>query len=101
MKIGFYDWAKTAEADKIRVLRRAQADIEDIADKVKPILENVRLHGDEALLNYARRFDKADLTSLKVSQAEFEEAVAATDPVLKAAIDHCITNVRRFHEEQM
>lgn len=101
MKIGFYEWAKTDEATKVRLLRRAQADIDDISDKVRPILENVRLHGDEALLDYARRFDKADLSSLKVSPAEIQEAVAATSPALKAAIDHCITNVRRFHEEQM
>lgn len=101
MKIGFYDWANTDEETKTRLLRRAQADIEDVSAKVKLILENVRVHGDKALLDYARQFDKADLTSLKVTEAEFDNAVQSLDASLKAAIDHCITNVRRFHEEQM
>lgn len=101
MKIGFYEWAKTDEATKNRILRRAQADIDDVSEKIKPILENVRVHGDQALLDYARQFDKADLTSLKVSDEEFDEAVKELDPALKSAIDRCIGNVRRFHEEQM
>jgi histidinol dehydrogenase len=101
MKIGFYKWAETDEATKSRILRRAQADIQDVSDKIKQILENVRLHGDRAVIDYARQFDKAELTSLKVSQEELDEAESLLDAGLKAALDRCIGNVRRFHEEQM
>jgi histidinol dehydrogenase len=101
MNIGFYKWSDTGEQVKMRILRRAQADIEDVLPKVKPIVEDVRLRGDAALLEYAQKFDGAALQSLKVSDAEFETAKRTIDPALKAAIDRNIRNVRIFHEEQM
>lgn len=101
MNMGFYEWDATSDDAKARILKRAQAEIEDVANKVLPILEDVRTRGDAALLDYARRFDKADLTSLKVSDAEMRDAVSKIEPRLKAAIDRCAANVRKFHEEQM
>lgn len=101
MNIGFYIWSDTDEATKSRILRRAQADIDDVTAKVKPILEDVRLRGDSALLDYARKFDHADLASLKVTDAEFAAAQQTIDPKIKTALDRCIKNVRIFHEEQM
>lgn len=101
MNIGFYKWSDTGEQVKMRILRRAQADIEDVLPKVKPIVEDVRLRGDAALLEYAQKFDRAALQSLKVSDAEFETAKKTIDPALKAAIDRNVRNVRIFHEEQM
>lgn len=101
MNIGFYKWSATDEATKVRVLRRAQADIEDVTEKVRPIIEAVHLRGDDALRDFAKQFDKADLTSLKVSEEEFEKARGTVDPALKKALDRCAANVRKFHEEQM
>jgi histidinol dehydrogenase len=101
MNIGFYKWSDTDEATKSRLFRRAQADIDDVTAKVRPIIEAVREHGDDALRDYARQFDKADLQSLKVGPEEFEQARKTIDPKLKAALDHCAGNVRKFHEEQM
>lgn len=101
MNIGFYKWSDIDEATKIRLLRRGQAEIDDITAKVRPILEDVRVRGDEALLEYAKKFDKADLKSLKVTAAEFEAARKSVDPKLKTALDRCAANVRTFHEEQM
>ena len=101
MNIGFYKWSDTDEATKQRILRRAQADIEDVIPKVKPIVEDVRLRGDAALFEYAQKFDKATLQSLKVSDDELEAAQKSIDPKLKAAIDRNVRNVRIFHEEQM
>ncbi len=101
MNIGFYKWDDTDAATKDRILRRAQADIEDIGHKVAPILEDVRVRGDEALLEYAQKFDGCTLSSLKVSDEEFEAACKSIDPKVKAALDRCAANVRAFHEEQM
>lgn len=101
MNIGFYKWSDTDAATKERILRRAQADIEDVIPKVKPIVEDVRQRGDEALFEYAQKFDKASLTSLKVSDEELETAKKTIDPKLKAAIDRNVRNIRTFHEEQM
>jgi histidinol dehydrogenase len=101
MNIGFYKWSKTDASVKKRLLDRAQADIADITEKVRPILEAVRVRGDDALLEFARNFDKADLKSLKVTEEEFAAARQSIDPALKTALERCIANVRKFHEEQM
>jgi histidinol dehydrogenase len=101
MNIGFYKWWECDAQTKERILKRAQADIDDVRDKVAPILEDVRLRGDAALLEYARKFDKAVLSSLKVGEDELENAARAIDPAMKAALDRCIGNVRKFHAEQM
>ncbi|MEM9469777.1 MAG: histidinol dehydrogenase [Pseudomonadota bacterium] len=101
MKIGFYEWSKTDEDTKARIMRRGQADIDHVIDQVKPIIERVKKEGDQALIDYAQQFDGCSLESLKVSEEEFEEAKATLDPDVKAAIDHCAKNVRVFHEEQM
>jgi len=101
MNIGFYHWSATDEATKTRLLRRAQAEIADVADKVRPILEAVRTRGDDALRDFAKQFDKAELGDLKVTKAEFEAARKSIDPNLKTALERNIANVRKFHEEQM
>ncbi len=101
MNIGFYKWSDTDAATKARIFRRAEQEIDDVTDAIKPILEDVRLNGDAALRTYAKKFDKADIIDIKVSIAEFATARELIDPVLKTAIDRCIANVRRFHEEQM
>jgi histidinol dehydrogenase len=101
MNIGFYTWSDIDEVTKTRLLRRGQADIDDVTAKVLPIIDAVRTRGDDALLDFARQFDKAALTSLKVSAAEFEAARTTIDPKLKAALDRNAANVRKLHEEQM
>lgn len=101
MKIGFYEWNKTDAATKARLLRRGQAAIDDVSAKVAPILERVRVEGDAALKELAKKFDGCDLSSLKVSKEEFDRAEKSLDPTMKSALDRCIKNVRTFHEEQM
>lgn len=101
MTVGYYIWSQTDDATKNRILQRAQADIADVSKPVSEILENVRLHGDAALLDYAARFDKASLAYLRVTEEEFATARKTIDPKLAAAIERNAGNVRKFHEEQM
>lgn len=101
MNIGFYKWDETDTTTKERILRRAQADIDDVTAKVGPILDDVRNRGDAALLDYAKKFDGCTLSSLKVTEEEFEKAAQTIDSKMKNALNRCVNNVRKFHEEQM
>jgi histidinol dehydrogenase len=101
MTINFYRWNKTDDAARKLILRRSQTNIDDVVKIVEPIIADVRKNGDAALIKYAKKFDKADIKSLKATPAEFDAAEKALDPKLKAAIKHCAGNVRRFHEQQM
>lgn len=100
-EIQFYRWSEIRTEDRARLLKRSQSTIEGLLETVKPILDDVKIRGDAALIDYADRFDKAVLTSLKVSEEEFENCDALLSDDLRAAIDHCIGNVRVFHQAQM
>lgn len=82
-------------------MRRSGADISAVEEAVAPIIADVETRGDAALIDYAAKFDGAQITSIKATQEEFDAAEAALDDDLKAAIQHCAANVRKFHEEQM
>ncbi len=82
-------------------MRRSQANIDDVVKTVEPIIEDVRTRGDAALIDYAKKFDGADITSLKATPEEFDAAEKALDDDLKAAIQQCAANVKKFHTEQM
>ena len=73
------------------------------AQVVEKIVDEVRTAGDEKLLYYTNLIDKAGLTkeSLKVTQAEFLDAKNIVKSEVMEAIGRAITNVKRFHEEQM
>lgn len=101
MSISFYRWKDTDPAIKARIMRRSQANIDDVIKIVEPVIADVRQRGDAALVEYARKFDKADLKTIKATKEEFDAAEKTLDEDLKSAIQHCIRNVRKFHEEQM
>ena len=56
---------------------RAEKNVEDVVDG---IIADVRARGDEALKEYALKFDGAKLESLQVTQEEIEEAFAKHGP---------------------
>lgn len=101
MSINYYIWNETDEATKARIMRRSQANIDDVIPVVEPIIADVKARGDAALIEYAKKFDGADITSLKATPEEFDAAENALNDELKAAIQHCAANVKKFHTEQM
>lgn len=101
MTIAFYRWKDADASTKARLMRRAQADIDRVATVVLPIIQSVKKRGDEALRDYARQFEKAELHSIKATEEEFERAKKSLDDDVKTAIQKCAYNVQKFHEEQM
>jgi len=70
-------------------------------DEVGRIVAMVRRNGDSALFELSRKLDDAKLDSLRVDKSEFAAAAKQLDDESVAAIDLAITNVRRFHEQQI
>lgn len=101
--VSFYEYAKLSAEQRAALLKRSEADLSGIIEKVKPIIEAVRTEGDAALTRFARDLDKAqNLTedTLNVSPAEFDAAFKAVDRKVIEAIQFGIDNIRSFHEEQ-
>jgi len=73
----------------------------DVEDIVTGIIAEVRKNGDQALLAYTEKFDKAKLASLQVSAEEIQEAVDATEPEFLEILRKAAANIRKFHEKQV
>ena len=101
--IHFYELSTLDAAQRSRLLRRAELQIDELVERVRPIVQAVHDRGDEALLDFTARFDRVQLNpdQLRVSRAEIEEAHQTLNPQIRAALEQAIHNVRTFHERQM
>ncbi len=81
---------------------RSKMDLAPIISVVNDVIEDIRANGDEAVLKYTKKFDKAELTpaQMRVTQVEIEEAVKEVDPELLKIIKKAADNIRAFHEKQ-
>lgn len=68
---------------------------------VSEIIANVINRGDEAILEYAKKFDKADLNSLEVTTEEIDEAFSLVDEKFVQIIGEAAENIRAFHSKQV
>lgn len=73
---------------------------EDVSAAVDEIIREVRRRGDEALRDYTRRFDGAEIQDLWVSAEEFNAARRAVAPFFLETLKEAAENIRRFHERQ-
>ncbi|MEM1263618.1 MAG: histidinol dehydrogenase [Pseudomonadota bacterium] len=96
LKIHRWTSLQTDQRDALltRPLQRTQG---DLATKVAEITADVRRRGDQALIDYAQRFDSATIDSVVVGAAEIDAARATISDDAHAAITAAIANVRAFH----
>ena len=61
------------------------------------------MKGTQPLFAYTKEFDKADVTkeTIRVTDAEIEEAYAQIDPALLGVIRKALVNIRQYHEKQI
>ncbi|MDR3121630.1 MAG: histidinol dehydrogenase [Clostridiales bacterium] len=93
-----------AEVTPERLRTRFGAKNEAAEHAVAEILADVYARGDDAVLEYTRRFDGVEISSLAVDPSEIESAasqVAAENPGLLDTMTRAAENIRRFHERQV
>jgi len=83
------------------LLQRPYVDNSAVIDKVKAIVDAVKKDGDEALLNFTKKFDGVDLLQIQITEKEVEEAMAAVPQALKNAIQAAKKNIETFHAAQL
>ncbi len=84
------------------LLKRSPDNYGSYEATVKEIVEDIHINGDNALLKYTEKFDKAklDKTSMRVTKEEIEEAYKEVDSELLDIIRKAIVNIRDYHEKQ-
>ncbi len=86
-----------------RLLRARSTTLTEAEVVVRPILEDIRRHGDRALLRYARKFDRLDLrkTGFTVSRAEIRRAYREVPHGFVAAVRVAAANIRKSARRQL
>ncbi len=100
--ISIYELASISKPDLDKVMSRANQDIDNVKPKVESIIQDVRKNGDEALLRFTKEWDDPtyELSKLKVTKADIDEAYKNTDKEVIERIKEQIQLARRFHELQ-
>ncbi len=86
-----------------KIYNRATSKNRRVEEKVKKIIEDVRLYGDDALLKYTKKFDgvKLPVRQLKVSEIEISGAYQNISPNFVSTLKTVIENVNRFYRKAL
>ncbi len=85
------------------LLARFQPAENSCRDLVADIIAQVKERGDEAVLEYSRKFDAPDLSieNMKVSAEELKEAYGLVDDDFLTTLTKAIDRIQVFHEREM
>lgn len=80
---------------------RQLEDDNTIQERVKEIIDRVKLAGDATLFDYALQFDKVQLTQLYIGKEEIAQIAATIPEDARKAIDVAYENIYKFHASQV
>jgi len=85
------------------LLGRSPSGYSEYEETVRGIIDDIRARGDEALFALEEKFDKCVLTpeTIRVSDAEIEEAYRALSPEFVEVMRRAAANIRAYHEKQV
>lgn len=84
-----------------QALPRAQVDVSAAVESVRPLVEDVRARGGDALRDQAEKFDGVRPLNLRVPASELARALDELDPQIREGLERAITNLRLVHEAQV
>lgn len=96
-----YNYQDLNTDDLQQMVQRNVDPANEIRSIVETIIETVREHGDNALLDYAHKFDKVKLDKLYLDKAELSELADALQPEQKEALKTAYNNIYKFHQAQL
>lgn len=96
-----FNYSDLSKTDIARLVQRNVDPANEIRALVENVIEQVKLHGDSALLNYAEQFDKVELTKLYLNKAELEQLASAVSEDQQEALQTAYANIYKFHKAQL
>jgi histidinol dehydrogenase len=95
-----YNFKALSKADVNKLILRNTDSGNAIRESVLNIIEEVKTHGDDALKNFAQKFDQVDLQQLYIGKDALAKLVAEIPQQVKDAITTAYQNIKKFHESQ-
>jgi len=96
-----YNYLDLSKQDIQKLMQRNVDPANHIREAVEEILARVHLHGDDALYDYAVKFEKVVLDKLFLTKSELTELAAGVSAEQKAALDTAYKNIYTFHQSQL
>ncbi|MBS6195335.1 MAG: histidinol dehydrogenase [Clostridiales bacterium] len=93
---------ETTENILENMLKRSPSQYGAYESRVQEIIERVKNEKDQAVFDYTRQFDKAeiDASNIKVTEEEIQEAYRVIDPDLLRVIRKALVNIESYHALQ-
>jgi len=82
-------------------LPRAATDVEAAVAQIRPVCDDVRQRGAQAVREYTNRFDGVDLATTLVPPEALDQALAGLDPEVRRALEEAVRRTRRVHGAQL
>ena len=96
------NWSQQTTEQQTKILARpAMSDSKSLADTVAEIISAIRTEGDNALLNYTKRFDKLEGDNFTLTESDIKQAEKRLGKEIKAAITTAYQQVVKFHQAQV
>ncbi len=86
-----------------KLLLAKREDSVDVDVSVREIIGGVIELGDQALIEYTKKFDRVSLTTdtLRFSQSELKEQAAQVSDKDRSALELAVTRIKSYHEKQL
>ena len=84
-----------------QALPRAQMNVEDAAEKIRPVMRAVKERGAVALREFSEQFDGVRPEHLRVPEQELSQALEQLDPAVREAMEISIDHNRAGHRAQL
>ncbi|MEB3367055.1 histidinol dehydrogenase [Saccharopolyspora mangrovi] len=81
-------------------LPRAEMDVEHVLHRVRPVIEDIRDRGVEAVLDHTEKFDGVRPERVRVPAEELSRALDELDRTVRSALEESIARARRVHADQ-
>lgn len=91
-------YKKLSQKELRDLCRRPVLDFQSIFEKVGPIIEEVRNHGDAGIQHFTEKFDGISPTPQLIKPSKIDVNI---DSRTKRAIDTAFKNIYRFHKAQL
>lgn len=73
----------------------------DVSSVVSAIIDDVKKRGDDALVEYTKKFDGATISQIEVSKEEIRVALESMDSKFISVLEKAAANIRKYHTRQV
>jgi len=95
------DIASLNESEREEIICRMKVEFRDIEPVVRNIIDAVRNRRSEAVSEFVKKYDKADLSSFRVTEEEVSRAIKSAPQDIVSNLTKAADNIFKFQRRQM